>query len=202
MFLSTYKVPDFYFNLLFAFKAEGLRNKQKSSICWFNPHQPGLRPGWKEESQNLIQVSHTDGRDPGSYAVTCCQPGCALAESWNWKQSRDLNSGTPTWEAGVLTPGTAGALSVFEALFWRPSQTSNYTSSVFFPEETQPLSLLSSTLPLFLESYSFLSDSAQGPSLGSLLISLYCNTGYWIAWTIMSKYTYFLQYWRMLDMRF
>lgn len=40
--------------------------------------------------------SPRDDRDPRTWAINCCFPGCILAGKWNWKQNWESNPGNPT----------------------------------------------------------------------------------------------------------
>lgn len=54
----------------------------------------GWRQGPQTQLESLIQVTSTQVLE----SSPVCLPGCALAESWNWKWSQDWNL---VWEAGV-----------------------------------------------------------------------------------------------------
>lgn len=41
-------------------------------------------------------VSHVGGRNPSTWAITCCVLGCALAGNWNWEHP-DMGRGYLKW---------------------------------------------------------------------------------------------------------
>lgn len=110
--LCTMVTWDYEFHRRDASPTEGSPWPSLSPTCWGcaqqrRPEQdPGQRPGMAVRPplvslHEAVQVSDRDSRDPSSYAITSCRPGCALsAESC----SQELEPGTSPGPPGT-SPG-------------------------------------------------------------------------------------------------
>lgn len=119
---------------LYVFKIiESHREKHISFPLIYSRYTPAARAGLKLTAE-LSQVS-CGWRNPGSWAITSCLPGDALAESWNWQQSQNRKPGTLIWVEGmprngwILTPNAQkGPFTSCMCLYMCPVTTCNLCS--------------------------------------------------------------------------
>lgn len=83
------------------------RQRKRSSILWLFPQMlTTYIQDWamlEAAVLNSVWVSLMDDRDPSTWAITCCVPGCASAGSWIGNSRLKLTSGTPGDLKGGVT---------------------------------------------------------------------------------------------------
>lgn len=78
VFNSIFPFHGLFFFLIYLLDLRGRKSEIAPTHCFSSKCPQQLVLG---------QVSHDGGRDPVTWAMTFCHPGCVLAGSWHWEHS-------------------------------------------------------------------------------------------------------------------